>query len=411
MKKMFKKVGTVVVIMGVGIAFGFLKNILLARELNKEDFGLFNLIMTIAGLIYPLALFGQQNTIVRVFSKRRPEDYNWKSYFHKLLLGASIAALIGGIASTYFYKLTALNFIFLLVVIGNSMIADLYTYIFRATGQYETSIILHRSIRVAFPIILLLLILLDKSELNTILYFFGALHLIHSFAVMLYTNKRVGLGTKKLTKNDYKEGLILICSDITMLVIISVDKLFLAKLTNLERVAEYFAIFSLMRIFEIVQHAIDFVLIPHSNKVVEVNVKGIFFKVLGIGLVISLFYLILAKPIIHFLYSGKYDSGIQLVPYFCLVGLLQLLYVVPASIIRGRLEQKALKTLTAYDLTLLFASILLTYVFITLWDIIGALIATSLIWLMRLCLTYLVLLKYYQPIGPERSSYSLGQIY
>lgn len=406
---MFKKVGTVFVIMGVTVAFGFLKNILLARGLSKADFGLFNLIMTLAGLIYPLSMVGQQNTVVRFFSKNKPEEYNWKGFFNKLLLLAFSLALIGSTLSAFIYKFDINSYVFLLVVIVGSVIADLYTYVFRATGRYETSIFLHRSIRIAFPIVLLFLISLKELRFDRVLYALGFLYILHSAVVILYTSNRIGNGYKNLNKADYKDGLVIMCSDISMLVIMSVDKLFLGRLVDLERVGEYFAIFAVTRIFEIAQHSIDFVLIPHSNRATSIDYKNIFYKVLGIGSAISLFYIVFGKPIIHFLYSGKYDSSMNLIPYFCVLCMLQLLHVVPASIIKGRLAAKALKVMTVYDSILMILSVFATYYLILVWGMVGALVAASSIWFLRTLAAYFVLSKYYEIRGSQGLSFSIQE--
>ncbi len=380
--------------MGMTVAFGFLKNILLARELTKADFGLFNLIMTLAGFIYPVALLGQQNTVVRVFSKLGPEEYDWRNFFGKVLgIGFSIALVLTTISSLS-YKFDLGNYVFLTVVICSSIVIDLYTYLFRAKGNYKTSILLHRCVRIAFPLALLALFYWDKRGLNQILWVFGALYIVHSLSVVFYTTRHVNGGLKKVTRLEHKEGFLILLADVAMLVVVSTDKLLLAKLVDLDKVGEYFAIFAITRIFELALHSIDFVLFPHSNKMQQLNVAKLIFAAVAVGGVISGLYIAFGQAIIHYVYAGKYDASYYLIPFFCGIGVLQLLHVVPASIIRGRLGKSALKSITVYDSVVMFLGIGATFFLISRWQILGAVVATSLIWFLRVFSAYVVMVQY-----------------
>jgi O-antigen/teichoic acid export membrane protein len=392
---MLRRIGRVFFIMGVIVVFGLLKNVLLARGLSKADFGLFNLILTLAGFIYPLSMLGQQNTAVRVFSKDGPQEYNWKQFFRKLIpiaFGISLGAAAGAL---FFYSLTTLEFLFLAVLICTTILAELYTYIFRAVAKYERAVFLYRSIRIALPLAVLLLGYLNRMEFKTILQVFIALHVSHAALIVFYTHRNVASGDRSLTRREYREGGFMLLSDLAALVIISIDKLLLAQLVDMESVGEYFAILAITRIFELASQSTDYVLIPHSNKVEHLKIKRMTFTILIGGSAVALFYVILGKPIIHYLYSGKYDSSNSLIPLFCVIGILQLLHVVPASVIRGRLVESALKTMTILDLILMVFAIVATYFFILKWQIIGALVATALIWGIRAGMAYAVLGKYH----------------
>lgn len=398
---MFKKIGSVFIILGLTVAFGFLKNILLGRGLSKTDFGLFNLLMTLAGLIYPLVMLGQQNTVVRLLSKHSAADYNWKQFIRRILIIVFFLSILAALVATLFYAFGHLEIIFLIIVIISSTIADLYTYIFRAAGQYKSSIFLHRSVRITFPFVLLGVMYLNKMELNAVFTIFAILYVLHSLIIILYTHKKIKAGNKSIPKAIMYEGAIILFSDISKLVIISIDKLLLAWLVDLKSVGEYFAIFAVTRIFDLALHSIDYVLIPQSNKMTHVNIRKITLKVISVGLLISGFYIVLGKPIIHFLYAGKYDSSSHLIPLFCLLGLLQLLHVVPASIIKGRFDKNALKAMTIFDSILMIISIIITYYCVLNWQINGALIATILSWFLRACVAHFIFGKYYRVSGSK----------
>lgn len=403
---MFNRIGNVFIILVITVSFGFLKNILLARELTKSDFGLFNLIMTLVGLIYPIAMLGQQNTFVRFFSKYSPNEYNWKNFVQRLLLLVIPIATVFVALSSLFFEFNQTAITFLIVVILSSVIADMYTYILRAIGQYESSILLHRSIRIIFPIALFSLMYFKSFSLETTFYAFGFLYILHSAIIIAYTSKIIQSGQKRITLSTCKEGLFILGSDLSLLIVISVDKLFLGKLVDYETVGQYFAIYSLMRIFELALHSIDYVLIPQSNKVAQLNMKRIITQVAAVGVVITCFYLITGKAIVHYVYSGKYDQSYYLIPFFCAIGFLRLLYVVPSSIISGRLEYRALKAIVSYNSVLIVLNIIFAFWFISIWQITGAIISTALIWLLRVCTAYLVYFKFSKTLGAHALSYS-----
>lgn len=402
---MLKRIANVFTILGITVGFGLLKNILLARELSKSDFGLFTLIMTLVGFIYPIVMLGQQNTIVRFFSKHSPRDYDWNKFIQKLHLISVPLAFLFIFISSIFFNFSHLAIIFLLIVILSSIAADLYTYLLRAIGQYESSIFLHRCIRIILPLALISLLYLNKFYLNTIFLVFGAIYVLHSLIIVLYTRKKTSYGIQQIPKSKHKEGLFILGSDLSLLVVISVDKLFLGRLVNFEEVGVYFAIYSLMRIFELALHSIDYVLIPHSNIVDNLNIKKIMIQVSGFGLLICGFYIIFGKLITHFVYSGKYDDGYYLIPFFCLIGFLRLLYVVPSSIIAGRLEPKALKMTVFYNTIFMVLNIIIAFIFITIWQLKGAIISTSIIWLLRTSAAFVILFKFYKPYTYESLTY------
>ena len=387
---MFKNIFRVFVVLAVTVSFGFLKNVLLGRELSKADFGLFNLVMTLVGFIYPLALLGQQNALVRVLSRSRPEDYDWKHYVHRCLPFMVPLATVLAVSAALLYDLAVDAWLFLVIAALGSMAADLYSYVLRARGRYEHAILLHRSVRVALPLALLLLMYLDAVSLKATFAVFGLLYLLHGAMVAATTYRSVGSGSQALTRHHFTEGLFILGSDFSLLVVGSVDKLFLGRMVNLELVAIYFAILSLMRLFDLALQAVDYVLMPQSNKMPEVRLGRITAKVFGVGLAITAFYLVLGKPVTGWVFAHKYDAGVRLIPFFCLIGLLRLLYTVPASIVAGRLGAGALKRLVSFNSAVILVNVALSFWFIKQWQITGALISVAVVWFLRTCAAYAV---------------------
>ncbi|RMD60698.1 hypothetical protein D6833_09275 [Candidatus Parcubacteria bacterium] len=387
---MFKNIFRVFVVLAVTVSFGFLKNVLLGRELSKADFGLFNLVMILVGFIYPLALLGQHNALVRVLSRSRPEDYDWKGYVHKHVPVMVLVAGALALAAAAVYGLRSDALFFLLLAILSSMAADLYSYILRAKGRYESSILLHRSVRIALPLAFLLLIYFNAVNLTRTFAIFGALYLAHALVVMTVTYRSTAAGRRTLTKQNFTEGLFILGSDLSLLVVGSVDKLFLGRMVSLEDVAIYFAILSLMRLFDLALQAIEYVLMPQSNKMSSLRLRGIVAKVFGVGVAITAFYVLVGGTIIQFVFAHKYDDGIAYIPYFCLIGMLRLLYTVPASIISGRLGSVALKRLVGVNSLIILVNLALSFSFIKFWHIRGALVSVAAVWLLRTCTAYAV---------------------
>jgi O-antigen/teichoic acid export membrane protein len=393
---MFKRISKVFIIMAFSVFFGLLKNIFLARELSKTEMGIFTLAMTIVGFIYPISLFGQQSAFVRKFSQRGLTAYNWKRTFQHILVISVLIVLVGLLIAAHIYheELQVFVLLFLFVAIYSSVIAELLTSVARSIGEYEKSVILYRSIRFAFIFALVTIYLLDCFNLTTVLLVFAILYILHALIISIIIYSGYPVGSTSLPKSFYLEGLLFLGSDLSLLVIVSVDKFFLAKMMSLDQLAIYFSIFAITRLYDLALQATEFVLMPYSNRVAKLPLPRIMLYVLLMAAGITIFYVIFGEGLLQLLYDGKYNEGVSLIPWFCAIGIFRMFYSIPASIIGGRLQPVVLRHLLMANSGLIILNIGLVAFLISNFGLIGAVAATFAVWVFRNVGAYALLFRF-----------------
>lgn len=385
----------VFIIIASAFPFAILKNVILGRELNETDMGLMSLLITIISFVYPVALLGQHNALVRFLSKgNNTSFYNWKLFNLNILLLGSILSIISSLIFLLIYKLNLLALGFLTIGIIASLIGDLYKEVPRSIGRFEISLLLQRSERYIFPIILILLYLINSFNLTTIFISFGFLYIFYSLGIILYTYRTCPNGAAKFPSDVYRDGLFFWGSDLSLIALVSIDKFFIAKLCSIEDLAVYFSTFTITRLYDIVSQAVEYVLLPYSNKVKNINIKKIALYVGLVALFVTIFYLIAGPKIQEIVYKGKYNHGIELIPWFCIVGIVRSFYIIPSSIIGGRLGQAALKLFFYFNFGMLGLNIILGIIFTYQWQLFGAIIATLVVWSLRTIFGFIIMYRY-----------------
>jgi O-antigen/teichoic acid export membrane protein len=163
---------------------------------------------------------------------------------------------------------------------------------------------------------------------------------------------------------------------------------------TLNELAVYFSIFAITRLYDLALQATEFVLMPYSNKIEKLILPRIITFVFLVAIGITFFYLTLGETIIDIIYGNKYAEGIVLLPWFYAIGVCRIFYCVPASIIGGRLKQKALRYLLVSNSSLIVFNVALVAFFISRYGLIGAAAATLTVWLFRNLGAYILLFKY-----------------
>jgi O-antigen/teichoic acid export membrane protein len=389
-----KRMTTVFLIVASSFPFAIIRNILLGRILTKDDMGIMSLLITIIGFVYPVALLGHHNAIIRFLSKTdNIFNYNWKRFNLKVLLYGSIITLIAVLVLTKIYTLSIFIGIYLCIAIIASMIGDLYKEIARSQGRYELSLILQKSERFILPIILVMLFLINKFEFPIILKLFGFVYLIYAAVIIWFIYNSCPCGKDSVPNHVNKDALFFWGLDLSLIVLVSIDKLFVAKFTSFEMMATYYTTFTIMRLYDLAAESLEYVLLPHSNRSERISLIRWVGPILTLSVLITIFYLFFGGIILNFLFNGKYNQGIHLIPWFCAVGVMRILYIVPSSIIGGRLTSKELNKLHNGNIVIMVFNIIwvgyLTYHF----KATGAIIATLIVCCARVVTGYYILIK------------------
>ncbi|MFQ5823190.1 MAG: oligosaccharide flippase family protein [bacterium] len=380
---MISRVRNVFIISSFGVLGGFIKNILLARELSKDELGLFSLLMAVVGFVYPLTLLGQQNAIVRFMANKEFSKYNWPKQFWRVLI-LSLVLTCGAVAIfTPIYNLGILAIIFLLFTTFSSGGTDLLAAIFRAQRKYELSMFTFRLLSLFLPVVVFLLLITKLFTFKNILIFFAVFYLLSPIIMIGVTRKKLLVGTEEIPKLVWKDGLFFWGSDLSLLIIFSVDRFFIPKLLSYEALGEYFAIYSIMRLFDLVLKSLEFVMMPHVKKSPKIRLGWLLGWSLSIGLILSTAYLVFGNLLVSVLFKGKYDSTTFLIPFFCILGVIRLLHVIPYSVIGGLLNQERLRQMFYVNIITVVLCVVLSFILIKSFGLLGAVISSIIIWILK----------------------------
>ena len=399
MKKLLKeiykhKTSPVFLVIGFTACIQALNTIILGRILSKEDFGLYSLLFTtVVPLVVFIVLLGQNTSVVRNFSKHNFAYFQWKQYFKKMsaIFCAFVFMLV--FIVYVFYKLSVVYCIYLCIAIFSSVILFFIASFLRSRKKFVISILLERISPPIFLIFIGLFLMHNLIEIKSVIVF-KTLSYFLPFLICVYLFfKMKKNGAMKINKSIYSDGFLLWGTGLTLLAIDRVDNLFIAKLIDYEAVAVYSILFTFVQIYDFAVQALWSVYAQKFSSQNKPNPLSFLPKIGIVALIISVFYLISGKPLLHFLFSGKYDDGIYLLIPFCLVGCLKLMYVYPACYLVGKSSQETLKRFLNWNILGVAAKIGLLAILIRYFDLLGVLLSSIVAWIYRNIVGYYLIVK------------------
>ncbi len=390
-----KRMTYVFFIVAGSFPFAILRNILLARGLSKADMGLMSVLITLVSFLVPVALLGYHNAIIRFLSvEGHCRKYDWKKFIRRIHWITAGVAMVGIAAAARIYHFSWIPIGFLVASVLSMIGAELYKEVIRAQGRYELSLILHKSERYALPLFLVVLFAFGAFHLRSILVGFSLLTIAYGFTLYLFTRRSAPCGDEPVPIRVHKDAFFFWGMDVSLIVLVTLDKLMVAKWTSYETMAVYYTTFTIMRLYDLAAESLEYVLLPHSNKVQRIRLKAWIVPILSVCAVITLFYLSLGGAVMELLFQGKYSQGVLFIPWFCGVGVMRVLYIVPSSIIGGRLGSAALKQWYQSNLLLVILNVLVAVAMTSRFGAVGAVVSSLIVWSVRLAVGYGILFRY-----------------
>ena len=391
---MLQNIGGVSAVLALIMFMAALSSILLARVLPKSGFGQFTLMRTLILFIPPLAIWGQDLSTARFFSRNSPMEYDWHRAFFKVWTGSVLLSLLAVTAAVYFYQLSAQQlFILAAACLLYSSILFVSNLV-RSQRRYNQAILILNGFRGLY---LLLLILLSAfALLNTFSAVVGYVAVIGIVAVfgIIYVVHSIPAGEKTVPKEYYHSGLILMGSQVAVTVMNSMDSLLIPYLIDYQALALYAACLIPIRVFGILGRAGKYVWVPEFGRSAAIRIKRITIAVTALALLLLVMFILFAVPVLHLLYSGKYDNGFGVLRILAAAGALKLIYTLSSSLIVGKLNNYALRWYTRINIVTTLVYIILLYVLIKLYGVTGAAAALLAISLFRLLASYGLLYKF-----------------
>ncbi|MDZ7724655.1 MAG: oligosaccharide flippase family protein [candidate division KSB1 bacterium] len=385
---MLQHIGGVSFVLGLIMILAALSSIVLARSLPQSDFGQFSLMRTLILFIPPLTIWGQDLSTARFFSRHSPETYNWHAAFRKVWCVAMILSAAAVIAAFFIYDLNGFNVWMLAVACLFYTLILFVSNLVRSRQRYNRAILILNGFRGLFLPLLLLLGLFSVLNLYSVVTGYVGMLALVAVAGTLYALKSIPSGPTPVPGEYYRSGFILMGSQIAVTVMNSMDSLMIPYLLGYEALGLYAACLVPVRGFSILGRAGKYVWVPEFGRTASVRIKRISLAVGALSLLLLAAFVVFARPILHLLYSGKYDSGVGVLRILAAAGALKLIYTLSSSLIVGKLNNVALRWYTRVNMVSTLFYIGLLYVMVKAFSVTGAALALLSIGLLRLLAGY-----------------------
>ena len=389
-----RNIGGVSVILIVVRGAAVLSTIILANILSKTDFGEFALLRTLILLIPPLAIWGQDIATARFFSHNDASFFQWTRAFRNVMRIALPLILVGAIVAYLVYQLQQVYLLLIIISGVGYCIILLLSNLLRSQKRYHTAIILDSGFRLVFFFIIISALVL--GVINKYIAIGGYALCFPAFAIVgiCYVYKKIPSGNKPVPRQMHLDGLWLMLIDASVIIMASVDSLFIPGMLTIEALAIYQAVIVPVHVFDILGRATKYVLLPEfgAQKQVEFRLYNIAVAVVAIFL-LSLF-VFGGLIILHILYGTKFDEGLSVLRIFALVGVLRLFYSLGSSMIVGRLGQIALKYHLVITVCAVIIHVGMTYWLLLWFGLFGAALAVLLTTLLRVAGSYFVVHRF-----------------
>ncbi len=340
------------IIIGIIAVFQLFNNVILGRQLEKEQFGQYSFVFNnIVGLLSIILLFGRNSSILRYFSSRDFMDYKWKKFIYRdsTLLIIPLFVAMFGIKMVY-----KLDWFWFWMGISSSYLmccTNIVSALLRSKGFFTTTLLLER----AHPIILAFILLALNIFFGSVNITSAAVAKIISYSIQIpiifYMLIRWREGQAKIEKIIFKDSLALWELNLSVVVLSSIDAFFIAKILSFEELALFSIVYAIMQIYEFARIAIFQV---YSQKFSQTHDNDIvlFNRILVVIVVIvSFFYLVSTNFLLELLFNGKYSINILQLILFCIYNAISLLYVLPSCYIIGQSSSKDLRFMLGVNLT------------------------------------------------------------
>jgi len=389
------------ILIGIFISklFGYAYKILIAR-IGPEEFGLFSTGIALIGILSAVALLGLDEGILRYIAYYRKKDAPAKmkgtywsiitiTSIFSIILGVLLFIFAGYISVTYFHNenltiiLQVLAFAVPLEVIRSVLLNTIKAF---EVIKYEVYVkqLLENVLRVG---ITGLLIYLGLSVVGASLAYVLAL-VGGTIAAYYFLEKKVYSFIKSKIKSEYKikdlmnYSLPLLFSNFFVMIFIWTDTLMLGILRNASEVGIYNVSMTLSKLLYMFPYAVSVLFIPIITGLFVQRAKGEVKEVYQrstkwILIVNTLFFgfmVIFSKEIIRILFGIEYVSG-WMVLIILASGFILMYLMGNASYMLRVIKKTKLFFFNYFIATVI--NIILNYIFILKYGIIGAALATS----------------------------------
>mgnify|MGYP000163761531 FL=1 len=364
--------------------------------LGKEYLGLTNYILSAANILYPILSFGIQNTLIKFFNENNKTEEDLSRYFTYMLLLPLFVIIPFFCLFFYFYENIALyestkNAIVFNFVWEIPLIALFIGYfeIFYAWLRAHMKSVFGSFVKEVFVRVLVTISLFAVYfNYITLTEFVHSLVLIYGISLLViiyYANKtkRIQLNKKlpKKTKEIFVFTIFIILSASVANMLLDIDKYMINQFLKIENIAFYSLAVYLAMVISVPQRAMHQITYPITAKLMSENkweelnqlYKKSSLTLQVIGGLIYVGILVNIKQLYEILPDEGYDQGLFVV---FTIGLSKYFDVVLGNNNSIIFNSKYYKMVLFLGVLLVFVVVGLNFVFIPMYGINGAALAT-----------------------------------
>ena len=246
---------------------------------------------------------------------------------------------------------------------------------------------------VFFPVLVLLFFTKSLTALAAVVSYYGLIIVFALFNAR-YVSKKIPQGQQPVPRHMHTTGLLFMGSQASATLIGSLDSLFIPGLLDLASLALYQAAVVPSQIFNILGRAGKYVWVPEFGRSQNIHMKKISIVVSIVAVVLLTAMVVLAEPILHIIFSGKYDHGAHVLRILALAGAARLFYNLGSSIIVGKMQRDALTWHLGITVLMVFVEIGLLVLMLSHFGVFGAALTVLIVTILRTVASFAIIHKF-----------------
>jgi O-antigen/teichoic acid export membrane protein len=371
--------------MTIGVGAQSLSDLFLARHLTSEDYGFFTLIFRDAvTVLSTIILLGSDTSLIRFLGRTRIEEFRWKPFLLTTVKAFAVVSVLLGAIVTLIYELPPWNIPAIAAIVTMLAGVNLFSTVLRTREQITRAQVGLHSWRLVFAMLVVPLYLTGLLSVKTLAVLIG-ISLSCSVVVLGWSLHRIPQGKQAVPFRPLlTDGILFFGLSTSSLLMLRLERFFLGGLESLSDVAGYYAVsLPVLTLYWILSSGAAYVILPQFAKGVELSLRSALAFLLGAGILIGIPFLLFGHDLVVMLFNGRYQEYSFLIPWFVIMGIIQLLYVLPSSLIGGRSTTEQLSRFVYFGIASLAINIILCLLLIPSVGIMGAALANIGSWVFR----------------------------
>jgi O-antigen/teichoic acid export membrane protein len=362
---------------------------LLFRALPTDEAGRLALSLALLEILGLLGSLGLPNMITRLYGAAGRDAFDWPLDLAGTAALAVIPVTIGVLATSAVYDLPSGTLSFL--VIGAILLVAINTgcFMLNAHGHYIWSSLL---LRLSSAMLIVpgtwTFVAGNSTRLVPLLLFYSSGLALTLMILIWLLSRHLSRGSRRITLSQRLEATVFLASTGMSFLPDQGITAIAGALLRPETLALYAAMAVFARPFKLGTNILSMIMTPELVRRRRARYLNLTLGLWSLALLSSLGIALLGPGVAHWVYGGRYDGGLGLLPFLALGGALQLTVVLPRSDLGGRAPMALLRRLFLALAAVFGLLAILSAFMITTLGILGIAIAALALQVSRTLITY-----------------------